>query len=71
MYVINMRVNNVAVTIKFRKLQHAIERAREIALRDGKAGVKVVKQDRLVRVVDGQVFGWRGATRTYLIGAAA
>lgn len=71
MYVINMRINHVNVTLKFRRSQHAIKRAQEIALSQGKAGVKVVKQERHVRSYDGIIIGWRGATRTYLIGAGA
>ena len=71
MYVINTRINNVTVTFKFRVLKHAIARAQEIALSQGKAGVKVVKQDRHVRAIDGELYGWRGAMRTCIIGAGA
>lgn len=71
MYVINMRINHVNVTLKFRRSQHAIKRAQEIALKHGKAGVKVIARDKRVHTIAGQVFGWRGATRTYLIGAGA
>lgn len=69
MYVINTRINNITVTFKFRRSQHAIERAKEIALKQGKAGVKVTKQDKHVHAIAGHLFGWRGATRTYIIGA--
>lgn len=69
MYVINTRTNNITVTFKFRRSQHAIERAKEIALKQGKAGVKVTKQDKHVRAIDGQLYAWMGATKTYLIGA--
>ena len=71
MYVINMRINHVNVALKFRRSQHAIKRAQEIALSQGKAGVKVTKQDRHVRAIDGQLYAWMGAPKTYLIGAGA
>lgn len=71
MYVINMRINHVNVTLKFRVLKHAIARAQEIAINQGKAGVRVITQDKFVRSYDGIVVGWRGAPKTYLIGATA
>ena len=49
MYVINTRINNVTVTFKFRILKHAIARAQEIALSQGKAGVKVASVTELVQ----------------------
>ena len=69
MYVINIRINHVNVTFKFRALKHAIARAQEIALKQGKAGVRVVARDKHVRAIDGQLYAWMGATRTYLIDA--
>lgn len=71
MYVINTRINNVTVTFKFRILKHAIARAQEIALSQGKAGVKVITRDKMVRAIDGQLYWWMGAPKTYLIGAGA
>ena len=71
MYVINTRINNVTVTFKFRVLKHAIARAQEIAINQGKAGVRVITQDKFVRSYDGIVVGWRGAPRTLIIGAGA
>lgn len=71
MYVINTRINNVTVTFKFRVLKHAIARAQEVAMRTSAPGVKVITQDKMVRAIDGQIYGWKGAMRTYLIGAGA
>ena len=69
MYIITTKINHTTITLKFRRSQHAIERAKEIALKQGKAGVRVVKQDKHVRAIDGQLYAWMGATKTYLIGA--
>ena len=71
MYVINTKINHTTVTFKFRVLKHAIARAQEIAVRTSAPGVKVRVQDKYVRSYDGIVVGWRGAMRTYLIGAGA
>ena len=71
MYVINTRINHVNVTFKFRVLKHAIARAQEVAMRTSAPGVKVVTRDKMVRAIDGQLYGWMGAPKTYLIGAGA